>query len=445
MKKRHLLFSLTAMALGVVSAVMFKAANQPVAETSAASVPFYPRTGASGTMLYVNGSGTYFNAGQADLAVYCFNSATDFAWSDRVSYRVYNDFLRVMIPYQNGQAKTWSKFIICRYNPSLEPSVNGFDGVYNQSGDVNFSSLYLGQNTVNISGYDGEGKLTLGLYSNNNYYGITSETHMYLDLSSFPSWEENGAKFAIYFAMPSTTNENRWSQQRTSSGYVPSFCWKVNGQDNDHLYECVVPNIYGDKGSHLWNLAIAVRFSPDATEPGWNNVWNQTQNLSFNPSNHEANMIHVDDWNHAEYDTDHVISKETRLEFYGRYFLDTVTCSSTGAYDATTKAMWDAVDAEYTHHLSRLYQGDIWMLDPVGKDTLIAQAMARYDYILFNKGYSHSDFINRGESEGKTQFAHSVGVISSSTNLTPIIVISSLLLTGGVAFLLFYKRSKKHK
>ena len=174
-------------------------------------------------------------------------------------------------------------------------------------------------------------------------------------------------------------------------------------------------------------------------------MWNQTQNLSFNPSNHEANMIHVDDWGHAEYDTANVISKETRLEFYGRYFLNTVTCSETGAYDATTKAMWDAVENEYTHHLARLYQGDIWMLDPEGKDTLIAQAVARYDCILFQKEYKHSDFINRGKSEGKTRFVPSAGVNVSTSGLASIIIVSSLLLVGGLASFLFYKRAKKQK
>ena len=87
-------------------------------EVLADSVTNYPRNGASGEVLYVNGASTYFNTGEADLAIYCYNNSGS-AWSDKVSYRCFGDMLRVMLPYKDGQAQTWSSYIVCRYNPNL--------------------------------------------------------------------------------------------------------------------------------------------------------------------------------------------------------------------------------------------------------------------------------------------------------------------------------------
>ena len=385
----------------------------------------YPRGGGSGQVLYVNGSGTYFNSDQADLAVYCYNNSGS-AWSDKVSYRCFGDMLRVMLPYKNGQAQTWSHYIVCRYNPNMDPASNGFDGVYNQTDDIPFSSMQYGHNTVNITGYNGN-KLNYQ-FSSNNYYGVRGENHVYLDLSSFTNWEEAGAKFAIYFAYPNSTNESRWSQSNSSGGYYSSFMWKVNGQDNDHLYEGIVPNIYQGNSYNLWNMVIAVRFNPEASQPDWNYKYNQTQNLSFNSSNHNANMIRITDWDYGELDATNSISSATRLEFFGRYFLNTVTCSGTGASDATTSEMWNNVKNEYINHISRPFQGDIWLAES-GGDSLLSQAITRYDYIVFYKQYDHEDFINRLESENVTQYSSLQPFISDKRDHNSILLVVVMLVS----------------
>ena len=231
----------------------------------------------------------------------------------------------------------------------------------------------------------------------NYYYGIQSEEHMYLDLSGFTSWENDGAKFAIYFSYPSSNTGEGWSQANSTDGYYSSMCWKVNGQDNDHLYECIVPQLYGN--NTIWNLVIPVRLDPNAETPNWNQKWNQSQDLHFNADNQNANMIRVTDWGYAELDAANVISRAARLEFYGRYFMDTVTCSGTGDSDATTSDMWNTVKYEYQTHLARLYQGDVWKAEgDIESTSLLKQAVARYDYIVLYKQYAHEDFINRAES-----------------------------------------------
>lgn len=437
---KRLLF--VTLSLGIIGAAPLLSSNSSFKEASADSTTLYPRNGNSGNILYVNGSSTYFNSGQADLAVYYFNSASDYAWSDKVSYRVFNDILRVMIPYKDGVSKTWSKYIVCRYNPSMDPATDGFAGVYNQTNDIEVSSMLYAHNTVNITGYDGD-KMTYA-FSSNDYYGIKNENHMYLDLSGFTSWEEGDAKFAIYFACPSGANESRWSQAYSLEGYYASFCWKVNGQDNDHLYECIVPSIY-PSGTNLWNLVIAVRYNPVASQPGWDNVWNQTQNLSFNANNHNSNIIHINDWNNGQLDTTNKISEATRLEFYGRYFLNTVTCSGNGNSDATTSAMWNAVKDEYIYHLSRIYQGDVWTCTADSEGSLIAQAMARYDYIVLYKQYNHNDFINRQDSPNKTEYA-SMNTLLLNNNTNPIEwAIIAVILTFAILSLSFLIISRAHQ
>ena len=402
----------------------------------------YPRNGESGNILYVNGSSTYFNTGEADLAVYYFNSESDNAWSDKVSYRCFGDILRVMIPYKDGVRKTWAKYIVCRYNPAMDPASNGWDGVYNKTEDISCSSMMYAQNTVNITGYS-DGKMTYS-FSSNNYYGVQSYNHMYLDLSGFTSWENGNAKFAIYFAYPNSNNESRWSLSNSSGGYYSSFCWKVNGQTNNHLYECIVPAY--SNNSCLWNLVIAVRFDPVQGEPGWYNAWNQTQNLSFNSGNHNANMIRINDWDNGQLDTVNIISRQTRVEFFGRYFLDTVSCSGNGNSDSTTSSMWEAVKNEYVYHLTTDEQGDVWTCAGDEEGSLVAQAMARYDYIIFFKEYNHEDFINRQDSSNKTEYSSIKSVIlSNNSNFEYSWLVIMIIALGSITCVLGLVVIKKRK
>ena len=431
-KLKPLLFLFLSLTLGVGSFLTASIVNKEETKVSYADrESTFPGNGNSGAIMLVNGQSTYFNTGEADLAIYCFNSNSDYAWSDRVDYRVYGDTLRVMLPYKNGQSTTWSKFIICRYNPSMEPAINGWDGVYNQSDDLSFANLFpRGQNTITISGYDNK-KLTIASMTvSNPYYGIRGENHIYLDLSDFQSWEEENAKFGIYFACPNSTNEARWGLECSTDGYYASFCWKVNGQDNDHLYECIIPNFYAGSVANIWNMVIAVRFPKEAVTPSWENIiWNKTQNLTFNSTNHTANMIHVDGWDHAELDNVNIISKDDRLEYYGRYFTNTVTCSGDGNSDATTKAMWDAVKFEYEHHICKKLQGEIWLYDTEGKTTLIADAVRRYDYIVAYKGYNHEDYINRHPSDSGSGELYNYGLNSDDNSVTQIILGSIIVLS----------------
>ena len=449
--KHKRLFTLLPIFTLLAGGLFAMSANKETTNTFASEVNPYPSSGRSGELMFVNGRGTYFRSGEADLVVYCFNSDSDYAWSDKCTFRVTGDTIRVMIPYKDGQKKNWSRFKVIRYNPSMDPATNGKDGIYNQSEALYFSSFYQKQNTVSVSGY-GEGNLITidSLKSYTTYYGIQSDSHMYLDLTECTGWENDGAKFAIYFFNPDRTNESAWSLSNSADGgYHSSFCWKVNGQDkgqvNDHLYECIVPTI---DGNSVWQGAIAVRFASNASAPGWENVWNQTNNLYFDNVNNNATMIHVSDFGSGYLDNEHIISREDRVKFYGQYFLDTVSCSGSGDTDATTSAMWNTVKDEYKNHLSTTFQGEVWKASADKDGTAVQQAMARYDYIVFYKKYNHEDFINRQDSPNKTEYANSIidyGMFDDSNNNLIVILVSILSVTLLSTISLLILKKKKHK
>ena len=197
MKKIHKIFLLGTLLFSAASAAAVLNAPKDTKVAEAASTTNYPRNGQSGNVLYVNGSGTYFKNGEAKVAICCWNNSGS-AWTEAIDYRCFGDYLRVMLPYKDGQAQTWSYYKVCRYNPNLDPRVSGDSGVYNQTNDIAFSSMMYGHNVVNITGY-GSGNLINYSFSNSEYYGIQGESRVYLDLCSFTDWETGDAKFALWF------------------------------------------------------------------------------------------------------------------------------------------------------------------------------------------------------------------------------------------------------
>lgn len=443
MKIKRALITLSLFASMMVGAFAF-AGDITATVTKADSAEYYPGSGFSGSTVYVNGRGTYFKSGEADLAV-CFwdTNSSAYAWTPRLTERVSGDIIRVILPTYQGNSKQWNRFKVCRYIPSMNPQESGDLGIYNCTADIDFSFVY-GQNTIEITGY-GDPYLS---YTRNHFtqYGVRGEKHMYLDLSNFTSWEEGNAKFAIWFAASSNNSGSSWGQCYAGGTYYSSFCWKVEGQDNPHLYECVVPNTGTENNRNIWSMVIAVRIDPIAGEPNWDNKWNQTQNLTYNSSNENANMIRITDWGTGEIDNENIISEDSRLSFYGNYFLSTVSCSGTGNSDATTSQMWAAVETAYGH-LSRILQGEVWKAVADEEGTEIQKAMARYDYIVLYKQYQHNDFINRAESPNKTAYAN-IGVIQQYVDsdsqmyiiITIIAVVSALALTS----LIILKKHRSH-
>lgn len=443
MKKKLIAFTFIAsMLFGAFAFVSTK----PVQNVEADSINPYPKNGRSGDLLFVNGQGTYFRSGEADCAICCIDSNNNYAWSESCTYRAGGDNIRVMIPYLNGQAHTWTKFKICRYNPGLDPQISGDYGVYNETEFIEFSSFIGQQNLITINGYGEGNRITYNeMKSYISYFGVRSDYHIYLDLSGFTDWENDDAKFAVYFAYADKNNEKGWGQSYYNGNYYTSFCWKVNGQDNDHLYECVVPS-YG--GATVWNMVIAARIDKNAENPNWDQKYNQTQDLIYDGNNQIANIIHINGWDSGYLDSANPITRQSRLDFYGNYFLNSVACSGTGASDVTTAEMWNKVQYEYEHQLSRTFQGEVWKTYAKEDGTLIQQAMARYDYIVFYKQYQHEDFINRAESPNKTEYSEAYNInnfIEDNSNTYLIVIIVSVVSVLSLTALIILKKRKYTK
>ena len=408
------------------------------AEVSADSVRPYPYSGGESSIIFV--SGGMFSK-DYPVAIYVWNDRGS-AWSNKCDYTIDGAY-PVVLPPTNGA--NWSKFIVTKYNKYYEPSSDSFNGVAKQSGDQSISMfmarsqnlIYVSENESGISVSE-----TLGY---KEFYGVRGDTHFYLDLKDNSNWREANAKYAIYFAHSNNFNKKEdWSLSNSSDGYYLSHMWKVTGQSNENLYECIVPG----GSSTLWNLAIAVRFDPVQAYPGWYNVWNQTDDINFNSSNHTANMIYINSSGNGEIYPEHAISKETRLNFFGQYLLDTISCSGNGNSDATTNEQWNAVKAEYKTHLSTSFQGGVWTAIADKTGNTLAQAIYRYDYILFYKHYEHEDFINRADPNSGYQPLSSNEYISAiytptdNKKLAMYIVIISLVSISSVGLLLVVKRKK---
>ncbi len=97
----------------------------------------------------------------------------------------------------------------------------------------------------------------VGLESN-VLHGSYGET--YLDLSEYPVWEDEDAKFAVYYFNETT---NGWSD----------FAVKAEGKD--HIYLASYEMDFTP--THM----IGVRLSKDATTPNWDKKQEQTANLGF--------------------------------------------------------------------------------------------------------------------------------------------------------------------
>ena len=431
-------FSLTlAILAGALSLSLIKNVEPKNVEAATQS-PGLPAGGNAGSVIFIEGASPYFKSEEAAAVLYCYKSGGASAWSEKSNYVVPGtNKVAVTVPSGGG----WTHFIICRYNPALDPNSSSWDGVYNKTTDLGFSSTFIyQQNTITITGYENN-MLTISdmrsAYSF-THYGIASNSRVYLDTSSFTGWEESNAKFAIYFANPMLRSGEAWS----------SFMTKVEGSSNPHLYECTVPYEYGTI-SRVWNLVIPVRFASYAEYPAWYNAdpqWNKTGDIYFDSTNHNNNIIRITGWESGEIKSE-TITREQRVEMYGQYFLDTVSCSGTGLSDSTTSEQWNAVKSQY-QNMHTDYQGDVWttIADSDTSASKVAQAMARYDYIVLYKQYDHEDFINRKDSPNKTDYNLALSRFAfpnenKETSIT-VIVLVSILSISSISVLLIVKRRK---
>ena len=285
------------------------------------------------------------------------------------------------------------------------------------------------------------------------FNGIKSGSHMYLSTTDLTGWETDSAKIGICFGKCNINGGQVWSSQYNTahSSLSQTFCWKVQGSGDSHLYECIVPQYNGQ--DVYWSMVIGVRFSSSASSLGWSNVLNQTGDQFYNGDDSDCNMLWVNtatggNWTGGGYlRNDRSISDDTRAGYYGTYFLSQITCSGSGSITSSS-SNWTNVKNEYKQHLSTAIEGKVWTAAGASTGSDLVKAMYRYDYIVFHKGYSgYDDFINRATSDGKSFSNPNVMSLlfakNINTNLIPVVIIS-VVGVAAIGGYFFYKKRKEN-
>lgn len=343
----------------------------------------------------------------------------------------------------------------------------------------------------------------VGLESN-VLHGSYGET--YLDLSEYPDWEKDDAKFAVYYY---NDTADGWSD----------FAVKAEGKD--HIYLASYEMDFTP--THM----IGVRLSKDATTPNWDKKQEQTADLDF----HGAGVIGVygleesySSWSsslavvkglekdvtlnlykrnfsdHSEHYNEGVVLKagdEFTIAFGGNnYKAFTVHDTINGAFVINGDKIHVNVAGTYAFYFDTdekvrslyitdpvLASADEWAQDflkggctvtksswgshkdafyALSKDAqdilcavpheadpdkevegFIAKAIQRYDYVLTLYGEgAYEDFMDR-VSDGKFVLpAHNLSSFSDSTGSTAVIVVLSLAVVGIAGTIVFAKKRK---
>ena len=478
MKKKNIFITAALsvlLGLGVTAGIGAKSASKPSIDAKADSLYV------TGTRIYVEdrwaNSGWTDNGIDACLHIYNisfksgsgYSSYNDIKLNDLYATSIATDgssYLNVRMKWLSGSYRQYEAILpwyLSGFTYEFYATKNSEDRyVCNKNGGAKFSFTAEYGKSISVCFKDGSWGGS-SYYCNNEYYssdnytyefnGIKSGSHMYLNTSDLTDWENNNAKFAINFSKSNINKGESWSSEynSTHTSLSTTFCWKVNGSGNDHLYECIVPQYNGQ--DVYWSMVIGVRYNPVAASPSWSNVWNQTGDQFYNGDDRDCNMLWVNaasggGWSGGGYlRTDASISDDTRAGYYGTYFLSQITCSGSGSITSSS-TNWTNVKNEYKKHLSTSVEGKVWTSSGSSTGTDLQKAMDRYDYIVFYKQYSgYDDFINRATSSGKS---HSIFVnrlfnfnAKDASSIAVIVVVSvtSLAALGGYFFL----RKKKQK
>ena len=268
-------------------------------------------------------------------------------------------------------------------------------------------------------------------------YGVSSGQAVYVNFNNVSYWLADNTHPYMYFFNEINGDAGVWSAEMT----------EVQGT-TDKMLECVVPGT-----GKTYTGMIAVR-GKSAT-PSWSDIYNQSSDL-YVSARTQANVrnelvVYINDnrdqqnRDTSQYSTS--LSDSARGVIYGKYFLDTVSCSGSGNTDATTTAQWTDVTTEY-NHMSSGCKTVVTNATTTGSDDL-SKAMLRYDYIVFYKHYNHADFASRSGSTGRAYSIFSplpLTLIAGDTNNSAlIIIIVSLVSVTAIGGYFFLRKRKQER
>ena len=153
--------------------------------------------------------------------------------------------------YATEKQSGFPKVIFVRLNPN-NPE-NSWDNKYNQTGNMTIGSQQYC--IIPFDVWDGS-----AVWSDNTTFDASGKYYLVPN----DNWKSDNAWFATYF-FNNSTNQNTWVKMTQFS-------------TNPVYYEVVIP-------SGTWPNLIFCRMNKSASSTDWNNVWNQTNDLSKPSSN----------------------------------------------------------------------------------------------------------------------------------------------------------------
>ena len=134
------------------------------------------------------------------------------------------------------------------------------------------------------------------------------------------------------------------------------------------------------------------------------------------------------------------IEMNAHVDFFNRYFLDTINCSGAGDYTDRTMVIsnWDDVEAFFNALPNENKTRYL-----LGEDDDLIEMLARYDYCVFHKNYPINDFLNRKNSVNRYYSTCSTPQLIKSNDTSIVIIIASSIVTISSTLVLVYLLKKK--
>ena len=298
------------------------------------------------------------------------------------------------------------------------PTVTPSDVFYNTWDKLTFD---YSKNVITIKGW-----ATNNQEYTDNKVVLLAGMPVFFDTGDNPMWlTDNATPYAVTGAISSD-----WY------GYTSSEGWYELTQIGGSGYIYFVPTV-----TIIAPQVIVTRNAHGKS--GWNNKWNQTTNMTVNYRFNPLYTTMVESGKSGDnYNWGNKGATETASE-YGFYFMDKITCTGGGAVTHTLSD-WETV-SDFYDTLTKDVRDTVATAEANQSGNNIQQAMARYDYILFFKGYSgYTDFLNRGSLLGLRYFGpRSIidSLFTENSSSLIIIILTGLTTVGALAF--FIKRRKQ--
>lgn len=311
---------------------------------------------------------------------------------------------------------------------------------YNLSGNKLDATHYYLQNLVvtPTSSLSGINNLRFVLndynFSSNINYSDTQENRTYYSQESIKSFDEPVTKEVRLFRMGAenfsaiVSVENGYSIvdcTASSTDLVGRFDECVYNLRNDGRYDLSVN--YTHNTSQRYNGEATVIFTYTTRRPAGNVVGPFNIHAPSNPI--ITTSIELSN-----------IEMNAHVDFFNRYFLDTINCS--GAGDNTDKTMvisnWDDVESFFNALPNENKTRYL-----LGEDDDLVEMLTRYDYCVFHKKYPIKDFLNRKNSVNRYYSTSSTPQLIKSNDTSIVIIIASSIVTISSTLILIYLLKKK--